>query len=52
MEWIFTQTKVSGLGRLELALETKKKERLTIGSQISDSDICTIVLMDELGLNR
>jgi hypothetical protein len=27
----FTQTKVSSQGRLELALETKKKERLTIG---------------------
>jgi hypothetical protein len=33
MEWIYTQTKVSGQGSLELALvnRKKKKERLTIG---------------------
>jgi hypothetical protein len=33
MDWIFTQTKMNGQGRLELALglETNKKERLTIG---------------------
>ncbi len=27
MEWIYTQTKVSGQGSLELAQEIKKKER-------------------------
>ena len=29
MEWIYTQTKVSGQDSLELALENRKKERLT-----------------------
>jgi hypothetical protein len=27
MEWIYTQTKVSGQGSLELALDNRKKER-------------------------
>jgi hypothetical protein len=27
IEWIYTQTKVSGQGSVELALEMKKKER-------------------------
>jgi hypothetical protein len=31
MEWIYTQTKVSNQGCLELALEMKKKERLIVG---------------------
>ena len=29
MEWIYTRTKVSGPESLELALEMKKKDRLT-----------------------
>ena len=31
MEWIYTQTKMGGGGSLELAQETRKKERLTNG---------------------
>ena len=32
MEWIYTPTKVSGQSSLELALESRKKERLRIGN--------------------
>ena len=31
MEWIYTPTKMRGQGSLELAQETKKKERLRNG---------------------
>ena len=31
MEWIYTQTKMSGQGSLELALEMRKNERMTNG---------------------
>ena len=49
MEWIYTQTKMSGQGSLEFALIMKKKERLTIIFLVL---ACTIVLMNDLGLVR
>ena len=45
---VATQTKMIGQGSLELALIMKKKERLTKYLVLA----CTIVLMNDLGLNR
>ena len=36
MEWIYTQTKMSGQGSLELTLEMRKKERMTDNPGESD----------------
>ena len=53
MEWIYTQTKVSGQGSLELAQENRKKERMTNGYFFEHLVLaCTIVLMNDLGLVR
>ena len=54
MEWIYDmRTKVSGSDSLELALEMKKKERLRKGHFFEHLVLaCTIVLMNDLGLNR
>ena len=55
MEWIYTQTKVSGEGSLELALE-KKKTRLGFlhfyDFFIQLVQTYLIVSMDGLGLDR
>ena len=51
MEWIYTQTKMSDQGSVELALI--KKERMTNGYFFEHLILaCTIVLMNDLGLNR
>ena len=58
MEWIYSRTKVSGHGSLELAQENrkkerKKKERLTNGYFFEHLVLAyTIELMDDLGLVR
>ena len=57
MEWIYTQTKMSSQGSLELALEMRnkerKKERLTNGYFHEHLILAyTIVLMNDLGLIR
>ena len=53
MEWIYTRTKVSGHGSLELAQENRKKERLTNGYFFEYLVLAyTIELMDDLGLIR
>ena len=53
MEWIYAQTKIRGQGNLELALETRKKERLTNGHFFEHLVLaCTIDLMNDLGLVR
>ena len=53
MEWIYTQTKISDQGSIELALIMKKKGRLTNGLFFEYLVLaCTIVLMNDLGLNR
>ena len=54
MEWIYVQTKMSDQGSVELALIMKKKEeRLTNGLFFECLVLaCTIVLMNDLGLNR
>ena len=56
IEWIYTQTKMRGGGSLELAQETRKKERLTNGYFLNiwfwHVHVYTIVLMNDLGLNR
>ena len=58
IEWIYTQSKMSGGGSLELALimkkkERKKEERLTNGLFFERLVLtCTIVLMNDLGLVR
>ena len=53
MEWIYTRTKVSGHGSLELAQENRKKERLTNGYFFEHLVLAyTIELMDDLGLVR
>ena len=51
--WIYTQTKMSDQGSIELALTMKKKERLTNGLFFERLVLaCAIVLMNDLGLNR
>ena len=53
MKWIYTQTKMRGQGSLELAQETKKKERLRNGHFFEHLVLAyTIVLMNDLGLVR
>ena len=53
MKWIYTQTKMSDQGSIELALIMKKKGRLTNGLFFDYLVLaCTIVLMNDLGLNR
>ena len=53
MEWIYSRTKVSGHGSLELAQENRKKERLTNGYFFEYLVLAyTIELMDDLGLVR
>ena len=54
MEWIYTQTKMSDQGSLELALIMKKKERMTncYFLNIWLRHVRTIVLMNELDLVR
>ena len=55
IEWIYTQSKMSGGGSLELALimKRKKEERLTNGLFLKHLVLtCTIVLMNDLGLIR
>ena len=58
IEWIYTQSKMSGGGSLELAQETRKKERKKEGRLINGLFFehlalkCTIVLMNDLGLVR
>ena len=57
MEWIYTQTKTSDQGSLELALimkkKERKKERLTNGLFFKHLVLaCIIVLMNDLGLAR
>ena len=53
MEWIYTQTKMSCQGSLELALEMRKKERMTDGYFFEHFVLaCTFVLMNDLGLIR
>ena len=59
MEWIYTRTKVSGHGSLELSQETerkkerKKKERMRNGYFFEHLVLAyTIELMDGLGLVR
>ena len=53
MEWIYTQTKMSDQGSLELALIMKKKERMTSGYFFEHQVLaCTTVLMNDLGLVR
>ena len=53
MECIYTQTKMRGQGSLELAQETKKKERLRNGHFFEHLVLaCTIDLMNDLGLVR
>ena len=54
MEWIYTQTKISDQGSVELVLIMKKKgERLTNGLFFERLVLaCIIVLMNDLGLNR
>ena len=57
MEWIYTQIKMIGQGNLELALVMKKKERkkeILINGYFFEYLIltCTIVLMNDLGLDR
>ena len=54
IEWIYTQTKMRNQGSLELALEMKKKER-KIDKWLFFKHLvlaCTIVLMNDLGLDR
>ena len=52
-EWIYTQSKMSSGGSLELAQETRKKERMRNGHFFEHLDLaCTIELMDDLGLIR
>ena len=51
MECIYTQSKMSGGGSLELAQETRKKERMR--NRLFFKRLvrtCTIVLMNDLGL--
>ena len=57
MEWIYTRTKVSGHGSLELAQENRKKERkkerLRNGYFFEHLVLAyTIELMNDLGLIR
>ena len=58
MEWIYTRTKVSGHGSLELAQENRKKERkkeerMRNGYFFEHLVLAyTIELMDDLGLVR
>ena len=56
MEWIYTQTKMSDQGNVELALIMKKKERKKEMTNCYFFEhlvlACTIVLMNDLGLNR
>ena len=58
IEWIYTQSKMSGGGSLELAQETRKKERkknerMRNGLFFKHLVLaCTIVLMNDLGLVR
>ena len=53
MEWIYTPTKISDQGSVELALIMKKKERMTNGYFFEHLVLaCTIVLMNNLGLIR
>jgi hypothetical protein len=56
MEWIYTQTKVSGQGSLELTLKNrKKKERKKIDNWLFFKYLVltsTIFLMNDLGLDR
>ena len=51
IEWIYMRTKVRGPQSLELALEMRKKERLTNGYFFEHLVLAyTIELMDDLGL--
>ena len=54
IEWIYTQSKMSGGGSLELAQETRKKEeRIRNGLFFEHLFLmCTTVLMNDLGLVR
>ena len=53
IEWIYIRTKVSGPDSLEVALEMRKKEKLTNGLFFEHLVlICTTVLMNDLGLVR
>ena len=53
MEWIYTQTKVSGHGSLKLAQENRSKERLTNVYFFEHLILAyTIELMNDLGLVR
>ena len=55
MEWIYTQTKMSDQGSLELALIMKKKEERKNEKWLFFEHLvlaCTIVLMNDLGLVR
>ena len=54
MEWIYTQTKMNDQGSVELALIMKKKERKNDKWLFFEHLVlaCTIVLMNDLGLNR
>ena len=57
MEWIYTRSKMSDQGSVELALimkkKERKKERMTNGYFFEHLVLaCTIVLMNNLGLNR
>ena len=54
MECIYTQTKMRGQGSLELAQETKEKERKIEKWPFFFQHLvlaCTIVLMNDLGLD-
>ena len=48
-EWIYTQTKMGGGGSFELAQETKKIDKWLFFEHLVLA--CTIVLMNDLGLN-
>ena len=53
MEWIYTRTKVSGRGSLELAQENRKKETVTDGHFFEHLVLAyTIELTNDLGLVR
>ena len=54
IEWIYMRTKVRGPECIELALEMRKKERLTNGYFLTSDLVLayTIELMNDLGLVR
>ena len=53
IEWIYTQSEMRGGGSLELAQETRKKERMRNGLFFEYLVLtCTTVLMNDLGLVR